>query len=691
MVATLKKLRRHGLSLAFLCVFRWTLETTPTTAFFDFFANDKEETKVEKVATATYAQLKVLTVLRKWEKTDSRWKEYCRGTGFTQSTMPTELVQDFILEPKNYKTDALKSFTSLAKLPSLMVEADEEEEFGGFMDSNRFGFVKSEKQLEAEQAKLAKQVSDFLAGKAENAELWKKFVLEDVLLDPDDAESRAVRGEMATRSELGRRKTALESFLDAESWQMDSWTADPMENHYAPLKIDMEHSHGGLEDQAVPLRGWLRGLQVSIPNFEISKALSKLGVALNVTGGFCRGAELEEFRLIDASADEKHMAFTIHMDLGINCLVNTTLQAIGPPKTCELELETAAAVARVGLQVLVEDGLPGEVSATCALQPDLTKLHVLTRSLSCDPLRLLERGLQEFINDLAPTLLCAKVSNSLGEALSKASKDLRELVSPFRKPSDVLPLPPAAKEALDLREVFWKGPMGRVLRSFMREVFHVENATQLNQVLRFLQHDLGLHSWQHGGSWEVKVPWIREMFLTWMQDATLDLTNVEDVHFHFSGSSAARIQGRKKPTGLLWSSWTPVKPLTCRHHVQKYLPVWVPFHPVLHWQQTSTNLGQKGAQWSHQAPHGFGYSIQRAGDHGNECEHDIHHLSCRFIQDFGHQTSLPRDDHQEPEEVLHLRGHRLGRQGGSSTLPRLQLSEHHEGEAVHLYHADAIR
>ena len=45
---------------------------------------------------------------------------------------------------------------------------------------------------------------------------------EDAMLDPDDAESRAVRGEMATRSELGRRKTALESFLDAESWQ--KWT-----------------------------------------------------------------------------------------------------------------------------------------------------------------------------------------------------------------------------------------------------------------------------------------------------------------------------------------------------------------------------------------------------------------------------------------------------------------------------------
>ena len=33
------------------------------------------------------------------------------------------------------------------------------------------------------------------------------------------------------------------------------------------------------------------------------------------------GAELEEFRLIDASADEKHMAFTIHMDRVWNCWV----------------------------------------------------------------------------------------------------------------------------------------------------------------------------------------------------------------------------------------------------------------------------------------------------------------------------------------------------------------------------------
>eukprot|EP00435_Cladocopium_sp_Y103_P057085 s126_g19.t1 len=296
--------------------------------------------------------------------------------------------------------------------------------------------------------------------------------------------------------------------------------------------------------QAVLLREWLRGLQISVPNFEISRALSKLGVALNVTGGRCRGLELEEFQLVDGSADPQQMAFTFQLDLGINCLVNTTLQAIGPAKTCELEVETAAAVARVGLQVPVEHGLPGEVSATCALQPDLTKLHVLTRSLACGPLRLVERGLQEFINDLAPTLLCAKVSSYLTEWLSKASKELRDFVSPFLKPADVLPIPAAAKEALDLREVFWKGPMGHVLRSFLQEVIHVENATRLDQVLGFLQQDLGLRSWLPQRSWEAHVPWIQDMFLSlWMQNASVNLTNVEELHFQFSGPAAARLAG----------------------------------------------------------------------------------------------------------------------------------------------------
>lgn len=299
--------------------------------------------------------------------------------------------------------------------------------------------------------------------------------------------------------------------------------------------------------EAVLLREWLRGLEVSIPNFEISHALSKLGLSLNVTGGQCQGIELQEFRLVETSADEKHMAFTLQMDLGISCQVNTTLQAAGQHR-CELELGSAAAVARVGLQVPVQDGLPGTTLVSCELQPDLTKFNVLTRSLACDPLRLVERPLQEFINDFASKLLCAKVSSDLSQNLAQASQELRRLASPFFTPAEVLPLPPSAQEALDLRQIWWKGPMGHVLRSFLNEVVHVENATKLDEVLRFLQRDLKLHPRVPTGTWKAPVPWIEDLFLSLvLQNASLDLTNVEDLHFQFSAASAARIRGALAP------------------------------------------------------------------------------------------------------------------------------------------------
>eukprot|EP00438_Fugacium_kawagutii_P005900 Skav214435 [mRNA] locus=scaffold586:438313:451290:+ [translate_table: standard] len=148
--------RRQGpLSGLVLLVGVWA--ASGAVGFFDFFGKPPEEEVVEK-GKASYSQLKILNALRKWSKAEGRWKEYCAQVGGSDSTMPAEQV-------------------------------------------------KSEKQLEAERIKLANQVRDFIAG-PENAK-------EDHALDPDDDESRAVRAEMATRSELGRRKTALESFLDA--------------------------------------------------------------------------------------------------------------------------------------------------------------------------------------------------------------------------------------------------------------------------------------------------------------------------------------------------------------------------------------------------------------------------------------------------------------------------------------------
>ena len=142
----------------------------------------------------------------------------------------------------------------MAKLPALVVDPDEvgiwtgstfcvafeqvfegeaclqqeEMEFGGFMDSNLFGQaggpkgsirpfvleVKSEEQMEAFQVKLAKQIAGYVQASEDGAQLWEDFCMA-ADLDPDSEDSRRVRGEMATRIELGRRKTPLESFLEA--------------------------------------------------------------------------------------------------------------------------------------------------------------------------------------------------------------------------------------------------------------------------------------------------------------------------------------------------------------------------------------------------------------------------------------------------------------------------------------------
>ncbi|CAJ1428536.1 unnamed protein product [Effrenium voratum] len=185
--------------------------------FFDFFGKPAPEPDKSEVKTASYGQLKVLTSLRKSKQTSERWDQLCQSTGCGVETMPAEVVREFILEPLNHKTGFLQSFASVAALPQLPAQVDEEE-LGGFMDSNRFGLVKSPKQLAEEQVKLAQQVQSFIAESEANAAQWRQFCLDkEDLFDPEDEESHAVRHEMGVRSELGRRKTALESWLDAQT------------------------------------------------------------------------------------------------------------------------------------------------------------------------------------------------------------------------------------------------------------------------------------------------------------------------------------------------------------------------------------------------------------------------------------------------------------------------------------------
>mmetsp|Transcript_42129 Transcript_42129/g.78314 ORF Transcript_42129/g.78314 Transcript_42129/m.78314 type:complete len:220 (+) Transcript_42129:56-715(+) len=189
---------------------------TSGSVFFDFFGKPQPpQPKAEKRATGDYGQLKLLRRIRRSADVEERWQEYCRQTGFKSTTdMPAEVLQEFLSNPLHHETDTLKSFASAAKLPAVSIESDDDEDFGGFMDANLYGLVQSDKQREEERSKLVLQVSRYILETA-NAEKWRRFCLQ--MSDPDDEESKAVRAEMAVRSEIGRRKTPLESWLDAET------------------------------------------------------------------------------------------------------------------------------------------------------------------------------------------------------------------------------------------------------------------------------------------------------------------------------------------------------------------------------------------------------------------------------------------------------------------------------------------
>ena len=58
---------------------------------------------------------------------------------------------------------------------------------------------------------------------------------------------------------------------------------------------------------------------------------------------------------------------------------------------------------------------------------------------------------------------------------------------------------------------------------------------------------------------------------------------------------------------------------------------------------------------SHQANHRSGHPELRSGDRGNKCLDHLHHLPCGPKENPRHQTSLPRYDRQEHEEILHIR------------------------------------
>eukprot|EP00440_Ansanella_granifera_P022844 gb/GFBE01024808.1/.p1 GENE.gb/GFBE01024808.1/~~gb/GFBE01024808.1/.p1 ORF type:complete len:247 (+),score=62.99 gb/GFBE01024808.1/:1-741(+) len=207
---------------------RLTVHRICEPAFFDFFGKPPDSGADAKGDSgpklATLGQMQMLKQLREVRETDQAWTQHCDAANVSTGNvadMPADFVQSFLLDPVHHRSDVLKGFMSFANLAPVSVPSnidDDEEEFGGFMDSNMFGIVKSDKWLKAEQELLAKRVREFVTAGPEQAVKWKRYCrqLQDGE-DPDDDESQEVRNEMAMRTEVGRRKSALDAWYDAQS------------------------------------------------------------------------------------------------------------------------------------------------------------------------------------------------------------------------------------------------------------------------------------------------------------------------------------------------------------------------------------------------------------------------------------------------------------------------------------------
>mmetsp|Transcript_50693 Transcript_50693/g.156922 ORF Transcript_50693/g.156922 Transcript_50693/m.156922 type:complete len:253 (+) Transcript_50693:87-845(+) len=197
-------------------------------AFFDFFGKPPTEQQQQESGEAassgpkmaTPGQMKAQRLLRAQTRdAQLRWAELCDAEGHSadSSALPADFVQDFVLDPNNHKNDFLNGFLNRARLDPVEVPDDvddEEEEFGGFMDSNRFGLIKSEAWKKAEKQLLVARISENLP---ERQDSWERYCSQiESWDDPDDEESQEVRNEMGMRSEIGRRKTALESWHEAQ-------------------------------------------------------------------------------------------------------------------------------------------------------------------------------------------------------------------------------------------------------------------------------------------------------------------------------------------------------------------------------------------------------------------------------------------------------------------------------------------
>jgi len=161
------------------------------------------------VKTKTFAQIQALGKLRKSATVDQTWKAFEQAdvNHAEVSKLPAEFVDKFIANPNLYTSDFLKGFLGFAKLDPISVPA------------NSYGLVKSPKWYRKEKELLVTTIREFQQAGSDQSALFHKYIQEaGEQIDPDHDDSQDdMRNEMAMRNTLGRRKTALESWIDAQS------------------------------------------------------------------------------------------------------------------------------------------------------------------------------------------------------------------------------------------------------------------------------------------------------------------------------------------------------------------------------------------------------------------------------------------------------------------------------------------
>eukprot|EP00929_Paragymnodinium_shiwhaense_P053983 TRINITY_DN27060_c0_g1_i1.p1 TRINITY_DN27060_c0_g1~~TRINITY_DN27060_c0_g1_i1.p1 ORF type:complete len:270 (+),score=42.01 TRINITY_DN27060_c0_g1_i1:63-872(+) len=227
--------RRSLLGLVGLLVGLLLYSAAPTSrrpsgnAFFEFLGKPpKPSAEAAESPASSYAtgkQLKVLRILQhQSSEIATKWQAYREEQKIeVLEKCPQETLKSFLEDPGNHNNDFLKGFMEKEKLepvtvPSYLDNDVEDDDFGGFMDSNSFGLVKSDKWYAAERELMAERISTFLQSSKMAPVSWSSYCRKlESWEDPDDSDSEEIRAKMSMTTELGRKLTPLEAWNEINS------------------------------------------------------------------------------------------------------------------------------------------------------------------------------------------------------------------------------------------------------------------------------------------------------------------------------------------------------------------------------------------------------------------------------------------------------------------------------------------